>query len=55
MCILLMKKIVSTTYLECFIAQRMDYFADLIKPASREGQGVDKALLMKKNNMYSSI
>lgn len=42
------EKIVSTTYLECFIAQRMDYFADLIKPASREGQGVDKALLMKK-------
>lgn len=42
------EKIVSTTYLERFIAQRMDYFADLIKPASREGQGVDKALLMKK-------
>lgn len=42
------EKIVSTTYLECFIVQRMDYFADLIKPASREGQGVDKALLMKK-------
>ena len=42
------EKIVSTTYLEYFIAQRMDYFADLIKPASREGQGVDKALLMKK-------
>lgn len=42
------EKIVSTTYLECFIAQRMDYFADLIKSASREGQGVDKALLMKK-------
>lgn len=37
------EKIVNTTYLECFIAQRMDYFADLIKPASREGQGVDKA------------
>ena len=42
------EKIVNTTYLECFIAQRMDYFADLIKPASREGQGVDKALLKKK-------
>ena len=42
------EKIVNTTYLEYFIAQRMDYFADLIKPASREGQGVDKALLMKK-------
>jgi type I restriction enzyme S subunit len=42
------EKTVNTTYLECFIAQRMDYFADLIKPASREGQGVDKALLMKK-------
>lgn len=27
------EKIVNTTYLECFIAQRMDYFADLIKPA----------------------
>ena len=46
------EKIVNTTYLECFIAQRMDYFADLIKPASREGQGVDKALLMKKINDY---
>ena len=46
------EKIVSTTYLECFIAQRMDYFADLIKPASREGQGVDKSLLMKKINDY---
>lgn len=42
------ENIVNTTYLECFIAQRMDYFADLIKPASREGQGVDKALLLKK-------
>lgn len=42
------EKIVNTTYLEYFIAQKMDYFADLIKPASREGQGVDKALLMKK-------
>lgn len=42
------EKIVNTTYLEYFIAQKMDYFADLIKPASREGQGVDKALLKKK-------
>ena len=42
------ENIVNTIYLECFIAQRMDYFADLIKPASREGQGVDKALLLKK-------
>lgn len=42
------ENIVNSIYLECFIAQRMDYFADLIKPASREGQGVDKALLLKK-------
>ena len=42
------ENIVNSIFLECFIAQRMDYFADLIKPASREGQGVDKALLLKK-------
>ena len=26
----------------------MDYFHDLIKPASREGQGLDKSALMSK-------
>ena len=40
--------LVNIQYLENFIKQRMDYFTDLIKPASREGQSVDKALLMKK-------
>ena len=40
--------LINIQYLENFIKQRMDYFADLIKPASREGQGIDKALLMTK-------
>ncbi len=40
---------ININYLENFIKQRMDYFADLIKPASREGQGIDKALLMTKS------
>ena len=39
---------VPTLYLELFIKHRMDYFHDLIKPASREGQGLDKAALMSK-------
>ncbi len=39
---------VEIVYLENFIKNKMFYFHDLIKPASREGQGLDKAALMKK-------
>lgn len=39
---------VNIIYLENFIKSHMDYFHDLIKPASREGQGLDKNALMSK-------
>lgn len=41
-------KKVNTKYLASFIKQNIIYFHDLIKPASREGQGVDKGILMRK-------
>lgn len=39
---------VDVVFLENFITHRMDYFHDLIKPATREGQGLDKTALMSK-------
>lgn len=39
---------VNSKYLESFIKQNIIYFHDLIKPASREGQGLDKGILMRK-------
>lgn len=39
---------VNIVYLENFIQAKMDYFHDLIKPASREGQGLDKTALFNK-------
>jgi type I restriction enzyme S subunit len=35
-------------YLESFIKHRIVYFKDIIKPASREGQGIDKNILFDK-------
>ena len=35
-------------YLENFIQHHLQYFKDLIKPAAREGQGIDKKLLATK-------
>ena len=39
---------INSKYLESFIKNHLHYFKDLIRPASREGQGVDKAALMQK-------
>ena len=36
-------------YLESFIKAHSFYFKDLIRPATREGQGVDKGALMLKS------
>ena len=48
-------------YVKYYIQSNIDYFSDLIKPASREGQGIDKSLLLQKSifvppsNLYSEI
>ncbi|MGL6298401.1 MAG: restriction endonuclease subunit S [Methanobacteriaceae archaeon] len=39
---------VCPNYLESFIKNRISYFKDIIKPASREGQGIDKNILFLK-------
>lgn len=39
---------INSFYLESYIRANQSYFRDLIKPAAREGQSVDKAALMKK-------
>ena len=40
--------LVSSMYLEFFIRNHTSYFRDLIKPAAREGQGIDKKVLASK-------
>ena len=40
--------IVNSTYLELFIKSRIHLFSDLIRPAAREGQGIDKSVLQIK-------
>ena len=40
--------IVSPLYLDFFIRNHSSYFRDLIKPAAREGQGIDKRVLASK-------
>ena len=42
------QSVVESWYLELFISQQIVYFSDLIRPASREGQGVDRDLLPRK-------
>lgn len=39
---------INTFYLESYMKANYRYFRDLIKPASREGQGLDKNALMQK-------
>lgn len=39
---------INTFYLESYMKANYQYFKDLIKPASREGQGIDKNALMQK-------
>jgi hypothetical protein len=39
---------VNSLYLDYFIQNHTPYFKDLIKPAAREGQGVDKSILASK-------
>ena len=40
---------INSKYLESFIKSHSFYFRDLIRPATREGQGVDKGALMLKS------
>ena len=40
---------INSKYLESFIKAHSFYFRDLIRPATREGQGVDKGALMQKS------
>jgi type I restriction enzyme S subunit len=40
---------INSKYLESFIGTHYHYFKDLIRPATREGQGVDKTALMLKS------
>ncbi|SLM18272.1 Restriction modification system DNA specificity domain protein (fragment) [uncultured spirochete] len=40
---------INSKYLESFIKAHHSYFKDLIRPATREGQGVDKGALMLKS------
>lgn len=39
---------INTFYLESYMKANYQYFKDLIRPASREGQGIDKNALMQK-------
>ena len=39
---------INSYYLESYMKENIQYFKDLIKPASREGQGIDKNALMEK-------
>ena len=47
--------LVSPHYLEYFIKNHISYFKDLIKPAAREGQGIDKTLLASKQIVLPSM
>jgi len=40
--------LVDSHFLELLMKNRISYFADIIKPAAREGQGIDKSGLKKK-------
>ncbi|MDR3223753.1 MAG: hypothetical protein LBT66_08515 [Methanobrevibacter sp.] len=42
---------INPMYVELFIKHWIIYFMDIIKPASREGQSIDKSMLFKKS-MY---
>ena len=42
------KEIIHPLYVKYYIQSNIEYFSDLIKPASREGQGIDKSLLLNK-------
>ena len=45
-------ELVNSTYLELFIKSRIHLFSDLIRPAAREGQGIDKSVLQTKVLLY---
>ena len=40
---------INSKYLESFIKVHCHYFEDLIRPATREGQGIEKGILMQKS------
>lgn len=45
---------INSKYLESYMKFNIKYFLDLIKPAEREGQSIDKALLMDKEILIPS-
>lgn len=45
---------INSFYLESYIKSNISLFKDLIKPASREGQGIDKVALMQKTLLLPS-
>lgn len=45
---------INSKYLESYMKFNIKYFLDLIKPAAREGQSIDKALLMDKEILIPS-
>ncbi len=42
------QKVIESWYLELFMTQQIHCFSNLIRPASREGQGIDRGLLPTK-------
>ena len=48
-------ELVNSTYLELFIKSRIHLFSDLIRPAAREGQGIDKSVLQTKVLLYPPL
>ncbi|MDU9377093.1 hypothetical protein McpSp1_17390 [Methanocorpusculaceae archaeon Sp1] len=46
--VFIVDKQINPFYLESFMLQHPSYFKDIIKPAAREGQGIDKAALFAK-------
>jgi type I restriction enzyme S subunit len=47
--------LVSPQYMEYFIKNHVSYFKDLIKPAAREGQGIDRTILLSKRIVLPNI
>lgn len=42
------QEVINSWYVELFVDQQIHYYSNLIRPASREGQGVDRGLLPTK-------
>lgn len=49
------QSIVPSEYLKLYMTHKITYFMDIIKPAAREGQGIDKSLLLSKSIYIPSM